>query len=200
MMKASRAPMAPASSLLLSRFLPAADLGKCEVVPAREVPAPYRDLLAHERHMTATLEAHHGDRVDVRVLAAHQRRDGYTRKVLLELHGTGRVVEFSLVRVRLSLCSPCVRQEIVAGRTPLGRILTDHGAPRTIELAALLRVVPGPALQRWFGFDRSRLAYGRLACISLRGRPAVEVLEVLPPEQPGLEGPVGHPPAVCLAG
>src|SRR5262249_25088349 len=97
--------------------------------------------------------------------------------------GTGRVVEFSLVRVRLALCSPGVRQEIVAGRTPLGRILTDHGVPRAIELAALLRVVPGPALRRWFGFDRPPLAYGRLACISLGGRPVVEVLEVLPPEQ-----------------
>jgi hypothetical protein len=130
--------------------------------------------------MTATLEAHHGDRVGVRVLAARQRRDVYTRKILLALRGTGRVVEFSLVRVRLALCSPGVRQEIVAGRTPLGRILADHGVPRAIELTALLRVVPGPALRRWFGLNRSRLVYGRLACISLSGRPAVEVLEVLP--------------------
>src|SRR5262249_35789528 len=102
--------------------------------------------------------------------------------------------EFSLVRVRLALCSPGVRQEIVAGRAPLGRILTDHCVPRAVEVAALLRVVPGPALRRWFGLDRARLAYGPLACTSLSGRPAVEVLEVLPPEQPGLEAPVGRPP------
>jgi chorismate-pyruvate lyase len=192
-MKASLAPRAPAPSARLPRFLPAADLARCEVVPARKVPAPYRELLAHERHMTTTLEAHHGDRVGVRVLAAHQRGDVYTRKILLALRGTGRVVEFSLVRVRLALCSLGVRQEIVAGRAPLGRILTDHGVPRAVELAALLRVVPGPALRHWFGLDRSRVAYGRLACISLSGRPAVEVLEVLPPEQPGLEGPVARP-------
>jgi hypothetical protein len=192
-MKATRAPMVPAPSLL-SRFRPAADLGSFEVVPAPDVPAPYRGLLAHERHMTTTLEAHHGDRVDVRVLACRQRRDGYTRKALLALRGTGRVVELGLVRVRLALCDPGVRQEIVAGRAPLGRILTDHGVPRTVELAALLRVAPGPALQRWFGLDRPQLAYGRLACISLSGRPAVEVLEVLPPEQPNpdvLDGSAG---------
>jgi chorismate-pyruvate lyase len=172
---------------LLARFLPAADLRACEVVPAGEVPAPYRDLLAHGRHMTATLEAHHGDRVDVTVLARRRRRADYARKILLALRGTGRVVEFSLVRVRLGLCSPGVRREIVAGRTPLGRILADHGVPRTVEPAALLRVVPGRALRHWFGLDRPRPAYGRLARICLGGRPAVEVLEVLPPEQPGPE-------------
>jgi hypothetical protein len=193
-MKASRAPLVPAPSAPLFRFLPAADRERCEVVPAWKVPASCRDLLTHERHMTTTLEAHHGDRVGLRVLAARQQGDVYPRKLLLALRGTGRVVEFSRVRVRLALCSPGVRQEIVAGRTLLGRILTDHGVPRTVELAALLRVVPGPGLRRWFGFDRPRLAYGRLACISLSGRPAVEVLEVLLPEQPGPnDGPFEHP-------
>src|SRR5262245_10413601 len=149
-MNASRARRARAPALL-SRFRPAADLGAFEVVPVADVPAPYRGLLAHQRHMTTTLEAHHGDRVDVRVLASRQQGDGYTRMSLLALRGTGRVVEVSLVRVRLALCDPRVRQEIVTGRAPLGRILIDHGVPRTVELAALLRVVPGPALQRWFG-------------------------------------------------
>jgi hypothetical protein len=189
-MKATQGPMVPVPALL-SRFRPAADLGNFEVVPASEVPAPERDLLAHERHMTTTLEAHHGDRVDLRVLAARQQRDGYTRTVLLALRGTGRVVELSLVRVRLALCDPSVRQEIVAGQAPLGRILTDHGMPRTVEVAGLLRVVPGPALRRWFGLDRPQLAYGRLACISLSGRPAVEVLEVLPPAQPNADATGG---------
>src|SRR5262245_14201126 len=190
-MKASQALMALAPPLL-SCFRTGADLGSFEVVTAPNVPAPYRDLLAHRGHMTTTLEAHHHDRVDVRVLACRQQGDGYTRKVLLALRGTGRVVEFSLVRVRLGLCPPVVRREIVAGRAPLGRILTDHAVPRQVELAALLRVVPGPALRRWFGLDRPRLAYGRLACISLSGRRAVEVVEVLPPGQPGPDGgPVG---------
>src|SRR5262245_40443497 len=107
-MNTSRAPRVAAPPPLLGRFLPAADLSKCEVVPAGEVPAPYRDLLAHERHMTTTLEAHHGDRVDVRVLACRRRRDRYTRKILLALRGSGRVVEFSLARVHLRLCSPGV--------------------------------------------------------------------------------------------
>src|SRR4051812_14006563 len=39
-----------------------------ERVPPAAVPEPYRGLLVHDRHMTVTMEAYHGRRVQVRVL------------------------------------------------------------------------------------------------------------------------------------
>ncbi len=132
--------------------------------------------------MTVTVEAHHGGLVDVRVLERRHVADQYGRKILLTLQGTGRVVQFGIMRINLDCCEPDVRAEIVAGQTPLGRILIQHNVLRRIEPTAFLRVVPGKAMMNWFGLDRPQPTYGRLAIIHCNGRPAVELLEVVVPE------------------
>ena len=40
-----------------------------ELLSADAMPEPFSNLLAHEHHMTITVEEYHGDLVDVRVLA-----------------------------------------------------------------------------------------------------------------------------------
>lgn len=167
--------------ILYALFPPGNDLPEFEVVPADEVPPPYDDLLVHEHHMTVTVEAFHRDQVDVRILARRHEGDSYARKILLALHGTGQVVLFGIMRVRLDLCSPEVRNEIVAGETPLGRILVAHDVLRRIVPTCFLRIIPGPALMGWFGLDRPTPTYGRLAIIHCDGKPAVELLEIVAP-------------------
>jgi chorismate-pyruvate lyase len=167
---------------LLRLFPPTGDLPEYEYVPADEVPPPYHGLLVHPHHMTVTVESHHGDLVDVRILARRQDGDSYARKILLALQGCGRVVQFGIMRVRLRYTSPAVREEIVAGRTPLGRILIRHNVLRRIEPTAYVRVIPGTAMMGWFGLERPRPTYGRLAYIYCDGKPAVELLEVVAPE------------------
>jgi hypothetical protein len=167
---------------LYALFPPADDMPEFEFVSGDEVPSPYKELLVHEHHMTVTVEHHHGDLVDVRILARRQDDDAYARKILLALQKTGRVVQFGIMRVHLRYCSPEVRAEIVAGQTPLGRILIRHNVLRRIEPTAFLRVMPSPAMAGWFGLDRPRLTYGRLAFIHCDGRPAVELLEIVAPE------------------
>ncbi len=153
-----------------------------EFVQADEVPSPYRELLVHDQHMTVTVEAHHGDSVDVRILARVHTDDFYARKILLALHGSGRVVQFGIMKINLSYCSPTVREEIVAGRTPLGRILIEHDVLRRIEPTAFLRVIPDPAMMKWFALDKPTRTYGRLAIIHCDEQPAVELLEIVVPE------------------
>jgi hypothetical protein len=152
-----------------------------DVVSADEVPPPYHDLLVHEHHMTVTVEAHHGDLVDVRILERRHDGDSYARKILLTLQQSGKVVQFGIVRVDLRVCSPPVREEIVAGRTPFGRILIKHNVLRRIEPTAYLRVVPGAAMMGWFGMDRLAPVYGRLAIIHYDEQPAVELVEIVAP-------------------
>jgi len=53
---------------LLSLFPSVGDLLEYERVPADEVPEPYSTLLVHPNHMTITVEAHHGDLVNVVIL------------------------------------------------------------------------------------------------------------------------------------
>ncbi len=157
-------------------------LFQAEMVPGEAVPAPYHGLLVHEYHMTVTVEAYHGDLVDVRVLARCHEGDAYAREILLALRTTGRVVQFGIVRIHLQYCSPAVRAEILEGRTPLGRILIKHEVLRRIEPTAFLRVVPGPDMMTMFGLAESRPTFGRLAYIHCDGKPAVELLEVMTPE------------------
>jgi chorismate-pyruvate lyase len=167
---------------LFALFPPGNDLPEYEFVPSDEVPPPYHGLLVHEHHMTVTVERHHGGLVDVRILARRQDGDSYARQILLALQGNGRVVQFGIMRVRLRYCSPAVRAEIIAGQTPLGRILIQHNVLRRIEPTAFVRVLPGPAMMDWFGLERSRPTYGRLALIHYDEQPAVDLLEIVAPE------------------
>src|SRR5262245_44914272 len=85
-------------------------------VPADSVPEPYRRLLVHTHHMTVTVEAFFRDRVNVHVLDRVRKGDVYARKILLELVGDGRVVQFGIVTIRLDLCSEPVRETILSER------------------------------------------------------------------------------------
>ena len=68
-----------------------------ERVRPDEVPPPYDRLLVHTHHMTVTVEKHHGDRVDVRILDRRHEGDSYALKILLALQGSGLSFNISLV-------------------------------------------------------------------------------------------------------
>ena len=174
----------PDLQTLLALFPPTDYVRAWEFVRGELVPEPYHQLLVHEHHMTVTVEAHHGSLVDVRILDRRHDRDAYARKILLALHTSGKIVQFGIVRIHLQYCSPPVRAAIIAGHTPLGRILIDHNVLRRIEPTAFLRITPGPAMMAWFGLSEPTPTYGRLALIHCDNEPAIELLEIvaLPPE------------------
>jgi hypothetical protein len=155
-----------------------------EIIGAEEIPRPYRDLLAHRHHMTVTLEAFH--RSEVRLLVDDRRIEGdlYARALRLTAGDGGRVVLAGIMRFQMTRCTEPIRREIVAEKTPLGKILIEHCALRRIEPVAYLRVAPGRSLARVFGLDGTQtFAWGRLATIACNLRPVVELLEVVPPER-----------------
>ncbi len=180
----------PDLGALFAQFPPAGDVPEYEIIPGEDMPEPYRGLLVHEHHMTVTVEAYHGDLVDVRILARSQQGNSYSRKILLALHKTGRIVQFGIVRIDLGLCSAPVREAIVAGQTPVGRVLIENNVLRRIEPTAFLRIAGKAPQMRWFGLADACAAtpqagpqtlYGRLALIHCDGRPAVELLEIVAP-------------------
>jgi chorismate-pyruvate lyase len=174
-------PAGPDLQSLLTLFPTEEEVAEYEYVPADRVPRPYHELLVHNHHMTVTVEAFHGDRVNVRILSRLRTGDSYSRKILLTLEGNGKVVQYGIMRVHFRYCTQEVRDEIVAGKTPLGRILIEHNVLRRVEPTAFLRVVPGPALMKEFGLAEATPSYGRLAYIHCDGYPAVEVLEIVIP-------------------
>lgn len=171
----------PDLNTLFALFPPGDYLAAQEEVPGEQVPEPYRSLLVHEHHMTVTVEAHHGDSVDVIVLDERHIGDSYARKILLALQGSKRVVQFGLVRIHLQYCNEAVRAEILAKQLPLGRILIQHDVLRRIEPTAYLRVIPGLDMMRWFNLTEPRATYGRLAIIHCDEQPAIELLEIVTP-------------------
>lgn len=156
-------------------------LADFQEVRADEMPDAYRRLLAHDGHMTVTVEAYHHCPVDVRVLETRKTPSHYARKILLTRQRDGAVVQFGIMRVNLECLDPDVRREIVQEQTPLGRILIQHRVLTRVQLFSLWRLAPGAELTQWFGRTDSRPTYGRTALIECNDVAAVELLEIVSP-------------------
>lgn len=151
------------------------------MIPALDLPHPYRGLLAHHHHMTVTVEEYYHDAVDVRVLASDVDGAFYHREIVLTLRQSRRIVQHGLVRINLDICSPPVREAILQQQTPLGRILIEHNILRRIEPTAFIKVQPGKHLQEALALTEPTTLYGRTGVIFFDDLPAIAVLEILAP-------------------
>ncbi len=149
--------------------------------PPALTPEPYKQLLVHDHHMTVTMEEFHDCRVDVKILSRHFEENTYSRKILLLKSGRDTVVQFGIVRFNFDYVTEKVREEIIEGETPLGRVLINHNVLRHIDLAAVLRIAPGPELLEYFQMSPGGVTYGRLATIFCNRQPAVDLLEISAP-------------------
>ena len=169
----------------LLELFPGNDFEDCgmQVVSGLEVPAPYDRLLVHAGHMTVTLERRHGAPVELRVIESRRCGDDYGRRLTLSVRDGEKVVLGGIMRIRLTCCAEKVREEILSGRTPLGRILIENAVLRSIEPEAYLRLELTPRLRRLFrAGDGHNVTYGRIARIVCADETAVELLEVVAPE------------------
>lgn len=171
-----------ASELIEIYYNDPSALGQFENADHETIPAVYRDLLDHRKHMTVTVEAHHADKVDVEVLRSDVVDGLYRREILLRTHRSGTVVQYGIVRLNTKYLANAPRDEILAQRKPLGRVLIEHDVLREIELFDLLRVQCGPVLARLFQVEVGTQTYGRTALIYCNREPAIELLEVVRPE------------------
>jgi len=175
-------PCISASELIGIYFQDHSQLGRFERVDSQLVPSVYRKLLDHINHMTVTVEAHHSDRVEVEVLRSDVVGEHYRREILLRPQTSKTVVQYGIVRLNTKYLADEPRNEILAQRKPLGRVLIEHDVLREIELFDLLRVECGPVLANHFGVSPGSVTYGRTALIHCDHEPAIELLEVVRPE------------------
>jgi chorismate-pyruvate lyase len=158
-----------------------AELGRFEELDWHDLERDYRMLLAHDSHMTVTVERFHNGPVDVRVLATKIDGDHYARKILLARQSDGVVVQFGIMRLDFSTVSAAVRGEVESQQTPLGRILIRHKVLTKVHLRKVWKVTPGEDLRGHFNLRPGQITYGRTAVIHLDGEPAVELLEIVTP-------------------
>jgi chorismate-pyruvate lyase len=158
-------------------------LGQFEPVAVEDLPPNYRKLLAHNDHMTVALEAWHKSRVSVTALNEWRDESSYARTSLLSRQSDGAVIQFGMMRIWLADLPAAAQEEIAGKSAPLGRVLIEHNVLREVQLASLYRVTPGAELCRLFGLQEPRTTYGRTAFIYCDGYPAVELLEIVGPDE-----------------
>ena len=154
---------------------------RAEHIPSALLPEPFHKLLVHDQHMTVTMEAHYGGRVEVQIIDRRLDDDVYSRKILLLKSGTDKVVQFGIVRFNFRYVTQAVRDEILAGEIPMGHVLIKHNVLRHIYLGAVLRITAGPALAESLQLQPGEITYGRLATIFCNQLPAVDLLEIPSP-------------------
>lgn len=160
-------------------FDDATQLGQFREVNAEKMPQPQQSLLAHEFHMTVTVEKFHSSSVDVKVLASRKDEHRYLRKILLTRQSDDRVVQYGIVRLNFDVLDPQVVDEIESEATPLGRILINHNILRRVKLLSLYEIVCGDELAKYLDVDAASKVYGRTALIYLNEKPAIELLEIV---------------------
>ena len=158
-------------------------IGDVDVLEGGELEGTPRELLVHTHHMTVTLEEEHGRPVCLEVLDVKREGEVYARKLVLRAGEGGPVVLAGIMRFRLEFVRPEVREAILDARTPLGRILIENDVLRRIETVAFLRFPLANSFGELLGSGESDgFTYGRIALIFCDGEPAVELLEIIPPE------------------
>jgi chorismate-pyruvate lyase len=159
------------------------ELGVFESVDITELPEVYKTLLAHSNHMTVTVEKHHGCLVDVEVIQARREDPFYSREILLRRQSDRKVVMYGIVRLFLPSLQQSARDEILAGNIPLGRVLINHDVLRQVRLGELWHITSHNNLAWHFGQSDSIDTYGRTALIYFNEMPALELLEIMAPEE-----------------
>jgi hypothetical protein len=151
-----------------------------EVLPDA-IPEPYRSLLVGYHDMTPTLEAFHGERLDLRVLDRQHDGDAYRRLVVLT-KGGGDAVEFGAIVIDLSCLTPDAREMVLKGERPLGTVLAVCGIEHASRPRAFIRVRSGPFINGALGLPGPRELYGRRNVLSTSdGRTLADIVEILPP-------------------
>lgn len=93
--------------------------------------------------------------------------------------GSGRIVQYGIVRLNTAAFRQQVWLEIASGQTPLGRVLIRHEVLREVQLCRLWAVSAGPSLARILEIAPGRRLFGRTALIRCDSQPAIELLEIV---------------------
>lgn len=161
-------------------------LPSIESIPGGTVPQPFRKLLVHEGDMTPTLEAFYGSSIHVEVLQREQREDHYLRQVVLITDREERRVEFGAIKIFLARFPRAARNDILAERLPLGGILAKYNIPHSSRPKGFLRVRSDDFINRALGLTGAHSLYGRRnTLINPEEQSLAEIVEILPPVQPG---------------
>ncbi|HYG74103.1 MAG TPA: hypothetical protein VEK08_03780 [Planctomycetota bacterium] len=143
---------------------------------------PYRTLLVHKGDMTPALENHYGSSIHIQILQMHNKRDSYTREVVLRLDGSERPIEFGAIEIKLDLFVKKAREEIIEGVRPLGAIMREYSVVHTSRPSAFLQIQSDGVINEALELSGNMTLFGRRnTLINPEGQPLAEIVEILAP-------------------
>ena len=144
-----------------------------------EAPSPYNDLLNHNHHMTVTVEAFHGESVNVSIHRHQQHDNKYCREITLVTEQSKKIVQYGIVRLNKTALVDRVWRQIESGEIPLGRVLIENNVLRDVKIEQLWAIKAGPCLAEKMHAVIGQTFYGRTAIIHCDGVSAIELLEIV---------------------
>jgi hypothetical protein len=156
------------------------DAPTAKAISADSIPSPYRELLAHNHSMTATLERHFGVRVALRSLCRWSRGHWYYRRVVLTREDSGRPVEMGAIHMNLQSFSSQVRAQVLRQQVPIGRVLDDGSVRYLSRPRKFLAITPNSEMMALFWMRQPRTLFGRQTQLSVDGRAIGDIVEILP--------------------
>jgi len=150
----------------------------------RNIPEPYKQLLVHDRNMTATLEGYHGGTIYIEPINVLSDDDETTREVILRRDIDAKSLEYGVSRTFRHRLPYEALFLIDDGRLPLGTILKVCDVEHTVQPSGFFKISATPFLKKALQTNDATGFYGRRnALVSLDGNTIAEVCEVLPPEK-----------------
>lgn len=158
-----------------------AELPHLRTIPGDDVPDPYRALLVHQRDMTPTLEAFHGDKIHLRTLRRLEDSGAFCRLVVLTTDESQAPVEFGAIAIHLEEFPPEARELIQGCLCPLGTILSRYDIRHLSAPRAYIEVEADDWMSAEMGLQPGERLYGRRNVLSTPdGRVIADVVEILP--------------------
>ena len=159
-------------------------LPEARTLQPEEMPETHRRLLVHERDMTPTLEAAHGQSLHVQALKRSHRDDSYSRLVLLKLDD-GSTAAMGAISINLAVLPENTRQLVLEDERPFGSILATCHIAHYCCPAAYFEIKADAPIVEALGVDVECPLYGRRNVIrGSSGAELAHVLEILPKTAP----------------
>lgn len=157
-------------------------LPEVKELEAAALPSPFCDLLAHDRDMTSTLEAHIRERLVLRPMALHRSKGRMHRQVVLAAESDDRPIEFGAIQIALKGLPAEAQEKVNAARIPLGAILRDCSVSYRCAPTAYFSIPVFGTLGQVLRLDAAeKILYGRHARLYHdSGDLLADVVEILP--------------------
>jgi chorismate-pyruvate lyase len=153
-----------------------------EIVEATALPPAAHRLLVHSGDMTSKLEEFFSDDMRLRVLQCEHTAEHYRREVVLFGKDSGLPVEYGAIEINLRAFEDGLREEIVAGKLPLGGLLNRHGVRYRSEPRAFLRVAFCSRMTELFNLPKASIHFARSnRLINADGTELASIVEILRP-------------------